>query len=313
MKPLPMLLSALLFAALAMAADKAPDPVVFARQQAQIRELLSRLDFGPAAEQASALNRSWPDDIPTYQLLAAAHLGLGNYAEADRALQWMLDLRLGKADLAGYWLLARFREVTGDADGAIEAMNLAFGRLQTGEAGDRAGMLAYLAQLHIVAGKRPLAARILKEADASHTDVLIARATLLEQKPAEAAEAWRQVIARQPHARHRYALAEATADAADDQAFERAARSVTDAPDNANRELVLYLAGRGRQPAEALALARREAARRHDVLTQTALAVALAANQKKDEAQKVMREVLAVGTLDPRILAQAAQLGIKPE
>jgi hypothetical protein len=83
------------------------------------------------------------------------------------------------------------------------------------------------------------------------------------------------------------------------------------APGNANRELALYYTARGKRAALALEIAQKESARRQDVYTMASLAVALFANRQKEEARSVMEYVLAVGTRDPRILEQAARLGVK--
>ena len=293
----------------------AADPASFARRRVHIRALLAQSDYVPALAEARLLNREWPDDIETYQMMATAHLELGNYQQADEALQWMLDLRIGKADVPGYWLLARFREVTGDTDGAIEAMNAAFGRLQTGEKADRSRMLAYLAHLQILSGKMILAGKILRESDGTDIETQLVQAQLFraQAKQKDAILVLRELASKHLHPCHLYALAEASGDSADYTAFELAARKLRASPDNANRELTIYLAGPGHRPAEALEIARHASIDRRDIWTLHALSVALAASGDRDGASKVMAEVLAVGTQDPVILAQAARLGIKPQ
>ncbi len=300
----------ILLAASCLAADPA-----FEVQKSRIRALFEHADYPTVLQEARALNRQWPDDIETYQILAATQLELGKYRDADQSLQWMLDLRIGKADLHGYWLLARFREVTGDAEGAIEAMNLSFARLQNGEKGDRLRMLTYLANLHLLTGKMALASKILKECDSTNAETMFVRAQLLlaQAKKAEAILLLRQLSEKQAHPRYLYALSKATGETADYAAFERAARRISELPDHTNRELVLYLAGPGKRPAEALEIARHESSRRRDVFTLAALASALGANGNHQEARKLMKEVLAVGTQDPAILAQATQLGLQLE
>ena len=44
---------------------------------------------------AQALNKRAPDDLLVYGLLGDAHLELGEYPEAEEALQWMMNLRPG--------------------------------------------------------------------------------------------------------------------------------------------------------------------------------------------------------------------------
>src|SRR5438874_35325 len=59
-------------------------------RKVRARALLEQMDFAAAFAEAEAVNRAWPDDIETYQLMAAAQLELGNYAAAEKQLQWML-------------------------------------------------------------------------------------------------------------------------------------------------------------------------------------------------------------------------------
>jgi len=108
-----------------------------------------------------------------------------------------------------------------------------------------------------------------------------------------------------------YVLAEDSGAAADYSACEKAASRSASSPGNANRELALYLAGKGGDPAKAVQVARKEAERKGDVHTNDALAVALFANGEIDEARRLMKAGLAVGTQDPEILAHASKLAVK--
>ena len=67
-----------------------------------------------------------------------------------------------------------------------------------------------------------------------------------------------------------------------------------------------YLVGAGKKPAEGLALARQEVARRQDVYTREAYAWALFKNGRRAEARKEIAAVLAVGVQHPRVLERAA-------
>jgi len=141
----------------------------------------------------------------------------------------------------------------------------------------------------------------------------VARLRLAQHRTAEAIGILRGLARPGAHPRLLYRLAEATGDPADYAAFERAARGWMDRPDSANRELALYYAGPGKRPAEAAEAARLEYARRRDVFTLDALAVALQANGKPAEARTFMQQALAAGTRDSEILKHAAGIGAKPE
>lgn len=309
-----MKLSILLLAVTAFAAD----PALFESRKVNVRSLLDRCEFASAAEQAKQLNREAADDVAVYQLVAAAELGLGNYEAAERSIQWMLDLRIGKADAFGWFLIARLREETGDLDGALEAANLAYARLVPGQAPDLRSMLVYSARLRIEAGKLNDAEQILLGAlqTAQNDEVLLTQLAALrmaQQKRTEAAGILRGLIKPEAHPRVLYQFAQATGVPSDYAVFERKALERIGNADNANRQLVLYYAGPGKRPAEALKIARRETDRRHDILTLDALAVALNASGRAAEARTTMQRTLGVGTRDPEILKHARQMGVKPE
>ena len=78
--------------------------------------------------------------------------------------------------------------------------------------------------------------------------------------------------------------------------------------DSANVELIYYDADHSGKPADALALARREAARRQDVRTLEALAWALHRNGQSTSARKEIDKVLAVGVAQPETFARAAAI-----
>lgn len=303
--------------ALAATVLSAADPAAFETRKAHVRGLLDQQAFAPALEQAKALNRDWPDDLAGYQLLGSAHLGLGNYADAERAIQWMLDLRIGKADSAGWLLVGRFREITGDIEGAIDAVNLAAGRLSSGEEGGRPALVGHVARLHFLAGRMELAERAAQDAlsgspaDLTALDTLV-RVRLAQRRRTEAIEFIRRMVSVSSHPRYLYLMAETTGNRVDYATFEREARQRVASSVNANRELTLYYAGPGKRPAEAVEIARRESTLRHDVFTMDALAVALFASGKAAEARTVMNDVLAVGTRDPEILKHAIRMGVKP-
>jgi Flp pilus assembly protein TadD len=293
----------------------AADQPSFESRKANVRALLDTQDFEAALVQAKAINSEWPDDVAAYQLIVEAQMGLGNYTEAERALQWMLDLRIGKADARGWLLVARFRETIGDIDGATEAVNAAYGKLSPAENELRVRLLAYSGHLQFLAGKLENADRVLREclaADPANEAALeaLAAVRIAQNRPEEAREILAK-LARSGNPRYLYELAEVRRDAEGYAAFERAARGRMTQPGNANRELVLFYAGPGKRPGEALEIARREAAHRHDVLTLDALAVALHATGNVAEARSTIERVLEIGARHPEILRHAAELGLK--
>jgi Flp pilus assembly protein TadD len=268
----------------------------------RIRTLLEDGDFRGALVQAKQLNKKAPDEIIGYQLMATAELALGQYSEAEKSIQWMLDLKIGKTDSAGWMLVARFREDTGDVDGAIEAVNQSFIRLGHGQNNEARRLLSNSARLQYLAGKLNLAEMAAKEAMkiAGEEDTLaaetLARVRLAQNRRLEALESLRETGTRKLSPRLMYLLAEISGLPADYAAFEKTALEFTATPDNANRELALYYATKAAKPVQAVGLARAAAERMGDIRTQDALAVALFAQGETAEARKLMKAVLEIGT-----------------
>ncbi len=289
-------------------------PPSLADRKAAIRALLEKEDFTAALAQSQAIQREIPDDVEAYGLMTAAYLELGNYSDAEKQLQWMLDLRIGKPDLEGWLLLARFREATGDPEGALEALSQAGGRISAGEEPDRRRLMAYAGRLYFEIGKLELADRALQAAGGETGDtaerLTLAKLRAAQGRRAEAIAMLRRWTEKEAEPRSLYVLAGISGLAADYVRFERAALAVSAETRNANRELALYYAGRGRRPARALEFASGAAAGRQDARTLYALAVALLANGRKTEAQKTVRRALASGTRDAEILQHAAHMGV---
>ena len=285
------------------AAAFAADSSLVETRKEKVRTLLSSGDFITAAQQAKVLNREIPDDVATYQLLASAELALGNYDKAEESIQWMLDLRIGKADAAGWLLIAQLREATGDIDGALDAVNLAYSRIVPGQLPDAQSLLLRSAKLQIWAGKLALADKILQSLPAQGEEALstMAKVRIAQHRDVEALAILRNLT----HPKHLFQLAQASGKIEDYQAFENAALLLKDHPNNANRELILYYSDVGKQPAKALELASNAANLQHDVLTLDALALAQFAAGNVPQAQATIKRVLAVGTCNPEILQHA--------
>jgi len=290
-------------------------PGNFEGQKALVWVLLGKHEFGPALELAQELNHRMPDDVLIYGFLADAHAELGNYEAAERAVQWMLDLRPG--NVPALTRGAYLRELFGDLEGAIDFMQAAFQRVPSDQVEDRAWILTHLAHLHRLAGRYELAARLAEralEAFPGYHYALgqLARIRTAQGRRAEAVQLLRQRFEAAPHPENLYELAVALkhsgeAGEADKcfRSFEEQARGESAGWDNANRELVFYYADHAGKPEEALRIAQAEFARRKDVYTRHAYAWALFCNGRTAEAKQEIDVVLAVGTRDPEVLAHA--------
>jgi tetratricopeptide (TPR) repeat protein len=299
--------------AIARALELAPGN--FEAEKLRVWVLLGKHEFGRALELAKALNRRVPDDLLVYGLLTDAHVELGQYAEAEAACQWMLDLRPG--NIPAFTRAAYLRELFGDIEGALDLMIQAHDRTPPAEVEDRAWMLTQIGHLELLAGRLDSAERVLQQAleifpGYHYALASLGKVRLAQDRPDEAADLLRRRYDAAPHPENLFALAEALdragrgtdADAAFAE-FERLALQEARGWDNANRELVFYYANHADEPAKALEIAQMEIARRQDVQTLDAFAWALHANDRHREAHAQMERALAVGIKDPDVLARA--------
>jgi len=283
--------------------------------------LLGKHEFAAARETAQKLNQRVPDDVMVYGFLTDANAELGNYGEAEKAAQLMLDLRPG--NLPAITRAAYLRELFGDVDGSLELLNMALQSTPPGEVEDAAWILAQIAHLQLSAGR-------LAEAETSLHQALtlfpgyhyalgnLAKVRIDLKKYDEAVSLLKQRYQAAPHAENLYDLAQALELAGQNaQAqkafaeFETKSLLETSKADNSNRELIFYYADHAKQPAKALDVAQREFARRHDVYTLDAYAWALHVSGRNQEARKQIETALAVGVRDARFFYHAGAIALK--
>lgn len=279
--------------------------------------LLGQHRFSEAREVAEALLAEVPDDLQLYAILTDATVELGDYAAAESACQWLLDMRPG--NVPGLTRAAHLRELFGDPDGARDLMQQAYHSTPPREREDRAWILVQLAELDRRAGWAERAEVLAEQALTLFPGYHYALASLghaqLALGDAEGAVAsFAQRYAVAPHPENLFDLAEARAAAgqaeaaaADYARFEEGALAESGGVDNANGELVRRYLATGRT-AEALRLAEREAGRRGALLTRMLHARALAATGAVGEAHAVAEAALAVGSVDPEFRGWAAEI-----
>ena len=282
-------------------------PKDFEARKLEVKVLLAQHRFREALDRARPLNHGTPDDVEAWGLVSDAALGLGDYTEAERSAQWMLNLR--STNVGGLERGARLRELFGDNDGAREFWESAM-RLTLADEEQRAWLATQLASLIRRTGHATQAETLLRqilEAVPAYQPAVaeLAGVRMQQRQYADAVEMLRDRYRKVPRPDVQFELAHALQmaghqDEADEayQGFERAARAVIDAPCNYNRQLVLYYTDRAPNPAEALRIAKIEIARRQDVDTLDAYAWALSASGDQAEAQKQLDKALAVGLRD---------------
>src|SRR5215467_5329916 len=110
---------------------------------------MSRHDFGKARAMAEHAIQINPDIPATYGVLADALVELGEYESAFRTLARMVRL---KPNLSSYSRISYVRELTGDTEGAIQAMQMA---VDSGapEAENTAWCMVQLGNLYLNSGR----------------------------------------------------------------------------------------------------------------------------------------------------------------
>ncbi len=296
-------------------------PGNFEALKIRVTILLGRKEFAQALEKARALNHRSPDDVSVWGYIAEAAAGLGVYEEAEKAAQWMLDLRPG--NVPGLIEGAVLRKLYGDLDGALDFLKEAYQQAPPNEGEESAWLLTEMAEAQLEGGRVEIADKLLAQALGDFPGYYralegLARVRTARRQYAEAVDLLRQRNKSFPTLESQYALAEALERAGQkDQAaavyndFEDQARRRIESADNANRELVFYYADHAHSPAEALRIARLEAARRHDVFTLDAYAWALYVNANYGEAQIQMDKALTVGIRDGEFFYHAGRIASK--
>jgi tetratricopeptide (TPR) repeat protein len=280
---------------------------------------LGRHQFEQALETSTRLNKLSPDDVAVYGVIVDADLALGHYQDAVTQAQWMLNLR--EDNVPGLVRAATLRELYGRLSGALELLEKANDRLPASESEQRARVLAQTSHVELLNGDLAKAESAANAAQTAFPDsdaalAALAQVRLAQARYPEAVELLRRQSTAAPRTETLYTLAEAQElagehrDAADSfREFERQALAQSSLADNANRDLIFYYLDHASQPAIALDLARREAARRQDVITLDAYAWALAANGDYQAASQELQKALLMGVKDPTLLRHASVIG----
>jgi len=276
---------------------------------------LARHDFEAAlanGRRAAELN---PYSADPYGVIGDALLELGRYDEAFDAFQTMVDTRPG---LSSYARVSYARELLGDVDGATEAMQQAFD--SAGASADAAWAAHQLGELAWGAGQVRTAGGWYErglELDPTYAPNLagLGKVAWARGNTELAIDLYVDVVARYPSAEYVVALADLYAtsgqpdQAADREAVVRAMHELASANGvNVDLELALFDADHG-DPRAALDAAEAEWARRTSVHVADALAWALYANGRFEEASAYSDRALELGTRNALFLFHAGMIG----
>ncbi len=271
----------------------------FAEAEAMARELVKQ--------------RELPFD---YGLLGDALMEQGRLTEAVAAYQNMVDLR---PDLQSYSRVAYMRWLNGDLDGAIEAGRMAAGAASPLDPEAGAWSLTRLAQYHFQAGslaEAKAACDLALSFSEDYPAALLLRSRMLIDAGtfAEAVAPAQRAAQVNPLPEFQWALADSLQAAGrTDEAANVEADLKQFGAQSDPRTFALFLATRGEQGESAVNLAQRELQDREDIFTHDALAWALTAAGRHDEAWPHMEKALAEGTVDARLFTHAGVLAARLE
>ncbi len=125
-----------------------PENAIAKKLQASL--LLTFHRFSEALEATTELHQQYPQDSFVYGALTDANVELGNYEEAVKNVQKMVDL---KPNMESYARVSHVRSLYGDTDGAIEAMGTAAKSADPADKEARAWCRVYLGNEYFKAGQ----------------------------------------------------------------------------------------------------------------------------------------------------------------
>ncbi len=240
-------------------------------------------------------------------IITDAHVELGNYTEAIASVDKMASIR---PDLNSYSRISYLRELHGDTDGAIAAMEAAVDAGVIGRE-EMLWSLVQLGDLHLRYGDRETAILTYNQALQIREDYVyaldgLARAAIDAGDYQTAIEIYEPLVDRFPMPSFAWRLGDAYTSSGDMQSAEKSYElvRVIQAVNQSNGmdvelELVLFDAEHGDDLAATIELARAVYAVRHTVYAADALAWALYQNGDFAEAKKYSDEALRLGTADP--------------
>jgi len=276
---------------------------------------LARHDFQGGLRYALEAHAEAPFVVRPLGAIVDAQIELGRYAAAARTLQRMVD---EKPNLASYSRVSYFRELHGDLNGAVDAMQLA-----VSAGGDAPENLAYvqtlLGNLQFERGRINAAASAYRLALARYpkyvpADAGVARVEAAQGRLGPATARYRSVVARLPLPEYVIGLGE-TELAAGKTAAARRDLALVGVEErllrrngvNTDTELALFEANHG-DPGRAVALARRAWAAAPSVRSADALGWSLTRAGQPAEGLRWALKALRLGSVDPAFLYHAGMI-----
>ncbi len=291
------------------------DPNNYDALKLRVKLLLSNHRFAEARDMAQQAVAQRPRDFEMHGALVDAHVELGNYNEAEEAVQAMLRIR---PYTPSYARLSYLHSLRGDTRGAIAAMRMA--QQAAGDPESLAWCSVHLGDELLNTGRRVDAEREYDRALFTFPDYHYALAGKARSRIAAgdmnaAVEFYKRAQERVPLPEFVIALGNLYAHLHRNEEAQRQydlvefiERSGSAAAATYSRNMAVYWADRGIRLDEALAIARRERETRADIYTSDALAWCLFKKGQLAEAKTQIEEAMRLGTRDPMINYHAGMI-----
>ncbi len=289
----------------------------FEANKINVSLLLTFHKFTEALEVGTNLQQKYPTDSFFYGVLTDANVELGNYDEAVKNVQKMVDLR---PDMASYSRVSHVRSLHGDTEGAIEAMTKAARIADPADKEAQAWCLVRLGEEYFKIGEYEKSEMRFDEALNIFPKYYLALAA--KGKVLAATSDYEMAIEFYKLAAQRVPLTETaiqlgniyknTGDAENAKVqYELAEVMEKNFGNTDQRRLALLWADRDINLTGSLEIARSEYQLRKDIYTADIFAWCLFKNGKFDEARKVMKEAMRLNTKDAQIFYHAGMIEIE--
>jgi tetratricopeptide (TPR) repeat protein len=277
---------------------------------------LSEHRFREAADIGRRAHNLRPDDAWNYGVMGDALLELGDYDAAFDAFDKAASTR---PSATAYARIAYGRELRGDLDGALLAMQMAGQATPPQDAEAGAWYAAQVGELWLKMGRLAEAEREYRRAaflfpNYPHATVGEAKVKLARGDHDGALSMYLEQFTRTPTLDLAWRIGDLYAERHERDESERYYQLAEDlaGPAAAQTEvnLALFLAEHGRKLPEAVAIAEHVAAARHDIFTEDALAWAYYKTGRLAEAVTTSERAERTGTHDERIRSHAAAIRV---
>jgi tetratricopeptide (TPR) repeat protein len=275
---------------------------------------LSQHRFRDALEIARRSRDQRPDDAWNYGVMGDAHVELGEYPDAFDAFDKMMALR---PNAAAYARVAYARELQGDVDGALSAMQRAARATAPNDPEAQAWYAAQTGELYLKLHKLDDADREFRRAVFLFPNYPLAvigqgKVRVARRDRDGALAIYLDQLKRTPTLDLAARIGDLYAtrgDAAQSDRYYQLAEDLA-GPGVVQTEanLALHLADHDRKLSDAVTIAEAVAAKRHDIFTEDALAWAYYKTGRFNDAYAASQRALRTGTRDEALLARADRI-----